>query len=95
MKRIVALLMPEEGTESAMRASQVVAGYMAAAAIFGGIVSLFYYPGRLGPASIVIAVIAAAMGSSIRRFTGFAFAVASVGWLAGMVVAVMLDRQLF
>jgi hypothetical protein len=95
MRRLVALFMPEEGAESAMRASQVVAGYMATLAIFGGIVSLFYYPGRLGPASIVIAVIAAAMGSSIRRFTSFGFAVASLGWLAGMVIAVFLDRQLF
>jgi hypothetical protein len=95
MRRLVALLMPEDGAASATRASQIVAGYMSAAAIFGGIVSLFYYPGRLGPASIVIAVIAAAMGSSIRRFTSFGFVVASFGWLAGTIVAVFLDRPLF
>ena len=31
-----------------------VGPYLAAAAIFGGVVALFYYPGRIGPAAIVL-----------------------------------------
>jgi hypothetical protein len=86
---------PEELGTGRNRTSQVVAGYLAAIAIFGGIVSLFYYPGRLGPASIVIALIAAGMGSSLRRFAGLAMIVASLGWLFGMLIAIFLDRPLF
>ena len=76
-------------------AAQSVARYLAAAAIFGGIVALFYYPGRIGPASIVIALVAAGMGSSIRRFAGIAMLVASLGWFFGMLIAIFLGRPLF
>ena len=75
--------------------SQTVAGYLAAIAIFGGIVSLFWHPARLGPLSILIALIAAGIGHPNRRFTGLAMLVASLGWLCGMIVAIFLDRSLF
>lgn len=75
--------------------SQIVAGYLAAAALFGGLVSLFYYPGRIGPASIVVSLVAAGMGTSVRRFAGLAFAVAAFGWLFGMIIAVLLGRPIF
>lgn len=86
---------PEELEGERTRPSQIVAGYLAAAAIFAGIVALFYYPGRLGPAAIVISLVAAGIGDSIRRFAALAVAVASVGWLLGTLVAVFLDRPLF
>jgi hypothetical protein len=86
---------PEELGTARNTPSQIVAGYLAAIAIFGGIVSLFYYPGRIGPASIVIALVAAGMGWSKTRFVGLAMAVASVGWFFGMLVAILLDRPLF
>ena len=77
------------------RTADVVAGYLAASAIFGGIVALFYYPGRIGPAAIIISLVGAGMGGYNRRFTGLAVLVASVGWLAGMIVAIFLDRPIF
>jgi hypothetical protein len=87
---------PEEyGDSDSTRPSQVVAGYLAAAAIFGGLVALFYYPGRIGPAAIFTAILAAGIGGSIRRFTGIAFAVAALGWLFGMIIAVFLSRPIF
>lgn len=90
----MALLRPEEPTAEASRPSQILAGYLAAVAIFCGIVSLFYFPGRLGPAAIVIALVAAGMGTAIRRFAAFAAAVACTGWLVGMIIAVLLDRPI-
>jgi hypothetical protein len=86
---------PDELAADRTRPSQAVAGYLAAAAIFAGIVALFYYPGRLGPAAIVISLVAAGIGDSIRRFAALAVAVASFGWLFGMLIAVFLDRPLF
>jgi hypothetical protein len=86
---------PEELAATGRQAWQIVAGYLAAAAIFGGIVALFYYPGRIGPAAIVVALVAAGIGSSLRRFTAIAVAVASLGWFFGMIIAIFLDRPLF
>lgn len=95
LTRLLALFGDEADEADRSRPSQVVAGYLAAAALFGGIVSLFYYPGRIGPAAIVVSLIAAGMGSSVRRFAGLAFTVAAVGWLFGMIIAVLVDRPIF
>jgi len=84
-----------ERTRGERRASDVVAGYLAAIAIFAGLVSLFYYPGRLGPAALFTAVLAAGMGGRVRRFTGLAMVVAVAGFFCGMVIAVFLDRPIF
>jgi hypothetical protein len=75
--------------------SQAVAGYLAAAAIFAGVIALFWYPGRLGLAAIFAAIVAAGIGRSIQRFTGIAMTVATLGFLFGMVIAVFLDRPIF
>lgn len=75
--------------------SQVVAGYLAALAIFGGLAAIVYYPGRIGLAAIVVAFVATAIGRTIRRLTALAVVVATLGWLAGMVVCVVLDRPIF
>jgi hypothetical protein len=87
---------PEHAAEGGRgRVADIVAGYVAAAAIVGGLVSLFYYPGRIGPAAVFCAVLAAAMGAGIRRFTALAAAVAGLGFFFGLVIAVFLDRPLF
>lgn len=75
--------------------AQVVAGYLAALAIFGGLTAIVYYPGRIGLAAIVVAFVAAAIGHTIRRLTALAVAVATLGWLGGMIVCVFLDRPIF
>lgn len=88
---------PEQagGEPAPTRSSQAVAGYLAGAAIFGGLTALVYYPGRIGPAAIVIALVAVGMGGSIKRFTGLAMAVAILGFFFGMIVSVTLDRPIF
>jgi hypothetical protein len=84
----------DDGPERA-RTSDVVAGYLGAAAIFAGITALFYYPGRIGPAAILTALVAAGMGGGVRRFTGLATAAAVAGFFFGMIIAVVLDRPIF
>jgi len=84
-----------EHVEPRRRASDTVAGYLASIAIFAGIVALFYYPGRIGPAALFTAALAAGMGGRIRRFTGIAMAVAIAGFFFGMMIAVFLDRPVF
>lgn len=89
--------MIEESRSGARRdpASHVVAGFLAAAAIFAGLIAIVYYPGRLGPGAILVALLAAAMGGFQSRLAAIAVAVATAGWFLGMVVAIVLERPIF
>ena len=89
--------MIEESRPPARRepASHVVAGFLAAAALFAGLVAIIYYPGRVGPGAILVALIAAAMGGFQSRLATIAVAVATGGWFLGMVVAIILERPIF
>ena len=73
----------------------VVVGYISAAAIFAGIACVFYIPMRLGPPAMAIALVAATMAGGKRPIANWAVGVTTFGWLAGMVVAVMLSRDMF
>ncbi|MFN8187248.1 MAG: hypothetical protein U0R69_09215 [Gaiellales bacterium] len=75
--------------------SRIIGGYLSAVAVFGGLVALFYYPGRVGTSAIVIGLIAAGIGSTSRRFTAIGVLVAGLGWFFGMVIAVALERPIF
>ena len=69
---------------------------MATCAIVAGLVAIVYYPGRLGPGAVFVALFAALIGGSPdRRIVPVAVAVAAVGWLVGMTVSVMLERPIF
>jgi hypothetical protein len=76
-------------------ASHTVAGFLAAAALFAGLVAIVYYPGRIGPGAILVALIAAAMGGFQSRLAAMALVVATAGWFLGMIVAVLLERPIF
>jgi hypothetical protein len=89
------LSVDETRTPDAVPASHYIAGFLAAAAIFAGIVAIVYYPGRLGAAAVVVALVAAAMGGFQSRLASFAVAVATLGWLTGMIVAVIVERPVF
>jgi hypothetical protein len=75
--------------------SHTVAGFLAAAALFAGLVAIIYYPGRIGPGAILVALIAAAMGGFQSRLAATALVVATAGWFLGMIVAVLLERPIF
>jgi hypothetical protein len=87
----------EESRPPARRdpASHVVAGFLAAAALFAGIVAIVYYPGRVGPGAILVALLAAAMGGFQSRLAAIAVGVATGGWFLGMVLAILLERPIF
>ncbi|MBD0317415.1 MAG: hypothetical protein ICV71_02745 [Thermoleophilia bacterium] len=87
----------DERREPATResAADTVAGFLAAFAIAAGLLSLVWYPGRVGPAAMLVALVAAAMGTVQRRFVGAAVALVTAAWLVGMVIAVLTDRPIF
>jgi hypothetical protein len=76
-------------------ASQYVAGFMAAAAIFVAAAGIIYYPGRVVTGAIVVSLIAAAIGGFQSRLAAFAVGFCTVCWVTGMIVSVALERPVF
>jgi hypothetical protein len=73
-----------------------VADFIATLAIFAGLVAVVYSPGRIGPGAIFIALLAAVIGGRPgSRLVPFAVALTGAAWLAGMIVAVALERPIF
>ncbi|MDQ4082179.1 MAG: hypothetical protein M3123_04735, partial [Actinomycetota bacterium] len=66
----------ERREEAREPASYTVAGYLSAGALFAGVLALIWYPGRVGPAAMLVALIAAAMGGPQRRLAAIALTVA-------------------
>jgi hypothetical protein len=50
------------GHDAEWTTADTVAGFLAAAALAAGVLALVWYPGRVGPAAMLIALVAAAMG---------------------------------
>jgi hypothetical protein len=76
-------------------ASYTVAGFLAAFALFAAVLALVWYPGRVGTAAILLALVGAAMGGPQRRLAAAAVLVATVCWFAGMLLAVLFERPVF
>ena len=72
-----------------------VAGYLAALVHFASPVALVYYPGRIGPATMLVALIAAAISSRPNRLVTTAVIASAVWWFAGMTIAIALERPIF
>ena len=60
-----------------------------------GCVALVYYPGRVGPAAMFVALLAAAMGGFQSRFAAWALVAVTASWFLGMVLAVIFERPIF
>jgi hypothetical protein len=80
------------GRESA---ADTVAGFLAAFAILGGILSLVWYPGRVGTAALFVGLLGTALATRQRMFAGAALAFATICWVVGMVIAVVTERPVF
>jgi hypothetical protein len=83
------------GWPDARPASEYIAGFLATLAIFGGLVGIIYYPGRVASGAILVALIAAAIGGFQSRLAAFAVAIATLSWLAGMIISIALERPIF
>lgn len=87
---------PESGDDAGrQRAADGVAGYLAAAALFVGLIGIVYKPAQVGVGAILVALLAAAMGGPQRRLAAGALVIATVSWILGMTLAVLLDRPIW
>jgi hypothetical protein len=75
--------------------ADTVAGFLAAIALAAGVISIVWYPGRVGPVAMLVALIAAALSGAQRRFVGIAVFLITLCWLFGMILAVVTDRPIF
>jgi hypothetical protein len=75
--------------------AEIVAGFLAALAMVGGAIAVVERPVPIGVVSIVIAFVAAAMADRNQRLAAAGVTAASIGFLAGMIVAVITSRPLW
>ena len=85
-----------EGAAESRRPSQTVAGYLAAVSIFISLISLAWHPLRLILPSVLVALIAAAMGGGRHQRLAFAAVmIAAACFFLGMTIAVVTSRPLW
>jgi hypothetical protein len=75
--------------------ADIVAGFMAALAIFADAVALVWHPLRILPLAIVLSLVAAAMSTRMRRLAGAAVALSAVCFFFGMTIAVIFKHKLW
>jgi hypothetical protein len=77
------------------RPADTVAGFLAALAMVGGCIAVAVRPVPIGIFSMLVAFVAAALADSNRRLAAAGVAVASLGFLAGMIVCVITSKPLW
>lgn len=77
------------------RPADTVAGFLAALAIVGGLIAAITRPVTIGVVAIVISFLAAALADRNERLAAAGVAVASLGFLTGMIVSVITSRPLW
>lgn len=76
--------------------AEIAAGYLAAISLTASALALFYRPVRLAPFAILVALIAAALAKDHnRKLAGAAVAAATLAWLLGMAIAVILSKPIY
>ena len=75
--------------------TDAIAGFLAAAALVAGLFSIVYKPVRIAPVALVIALIAVGIGGRNERLATWAVATVTVGWVLGMIVAVITENPVY
>jgi hypothetical protein len=75
--------------------ADIVAGFLAAFAIFFSVIGIAWHPLRLIPISMAFALVAVGLGRNRRRLTLAATAICAVCFFLGMVVAVLTNKPLW
>ena len=75
--------------------ADIVAGFLAALAIFADFVALVWHPLRILPATIVLSLVAAAMSMRMRRLATAAVVITALCSFFGMTIAVIYKHKLW
>jgi hypothetical protein len=77
------------------RPAETVAGFLGALAMVGGAVAAVERPVTVGLISIFIGFVATALADRNQRLAAAGVAIASIGFLTGMIVSVITSRPLW
>ena len=77
------------------RPAETVAGLLAALAITGSCLALFYRPIRITPFTILISLIAAGMGGRHQRLAAAALAISGTCFIVGTFFAIITNHPVF
>jgi hypothetical protein len=86
---------PDASPSSPTRPVEIVAGLMAAAGVFLGVLELAYRPFRLAPVAVVLLLAAAVMSKDQQRLVAVGFAVVGVGFIVGATLQVITHHPLY
>jgi hypothetical protein len=81
--------------QAADRPADTVAGLLAALSIFGSCLGLVYRPVRIIPFTILLALIAAGLGTRHQRLAAYALAISGVCFIAGTFFAIITNHPIF
>jgi hypothetical protein len=81
--------------ETRQATRDTVAGYLATFVHFAAPAALVYYPGRVGPGAMLVALVAAAISSRSSVLVWTSVLASTVWWFAGMTIAIALERPIF
>ncbi len=82
------------GRDSA-RPRDLVAGFLAAAALFLGAMELLYRPFRLAPAALILLLIATVMSAEQQKLIRLGFIVVGVCFIVGATLQVLTHHPLY
>ncbi len=77
------------------RPAEVVAGLLATLSIFGSAIALVEHPVRITVFTIVIALIAAAIGGRHQRLAAFAVGFGGFCFILGTILAITTSKPIF
>jgi hypothetical protein len=82
-------------TRDSIRPGEAVAGFLAACALFLGVMELFYRPFRMAPIALLLLLIATVMSKTQHRLIRLGFAVVGVCFIAGAALQVITHHPLY
>jgi hypothetical protein len=81
--------------QGATRPAETVAGFIAAAALVVGVIAIYYEPVKLAVPALIVALIAVTIGGRFQRLAAASVAVITIGWVLGMIYAVIQGNPLW
>lgn len=86
---------PTSTGRDALRPRDLVAGFLAAGALFLGAMELLYRPFRLAPAALILLLIATVMSAEQQKLIRVGFVVVGVCFVAGAALQVLTHHPLY
>jgi hypothetical protein len=82
-------------SDARTRPVDAIAGFLAASALFLGVLELAYRPFRLAPAAVILLLVATVMTTEYRTLIRLAFAAVGICFIAGAALQIITHHPLY